>query len=398
MIKKLLPVIAGAAMALSASGLSALAEYIEIETDKAETTSDGISCVLPQDKFSAAQITNETSITVKYEGGEDSAESPVKLMLTYWNSESEANGGAGEPAVCEVIPSAFGDGEATADYKDLLKGIGSADFSPVMEIAVAANGAEITCKSVTANNAAARDDVKDSTNPVAFDVSAAKDSSNWSQSVSYDFNVFDASRMTTSSKVIVNFECDEEEPESSPVELIIQSWEDPDTPMNDGGNVWAKVAPADFGDGWAVFNYVDMIEAYGSADFSKVSAINVGDTGTFTIKCTGMYITNCKLVGSHVIPEDEDASSESEDASAAEESVAESAPETTTTAAAAPAPEETTAASAAESSSSSGSNVIFVVIGVVAGIVLAVAVLFIILGRKSKESYDVESHQFVKKK
>ena len=398
MIKKLLPVIAGAAMAFSASGLSALAEDIEIETDKAETTSDGISCVLPQDKFSAAQITNETSITVKYEGGEDSAESPVKLMLTYWNSESEANGGAGEPAVCEVIPSVFGDGEATADYKDLLKGIGSADFSPVMDIAVAANGSEITCKGVTANKASAREDVKDSTTPVALDVSAAKESSNWSQSVSVDFNVFDASRMTTSSKVIVNFECDEAEPESSPVELIIQSWEDPDTTANVEGKVWAKVAPADFGEDWAVFNYVDMIEAYGSADFSKVSAINVGDTGISTIKCTGMYVTGCKLVGSHVIPEEEDASSESGEASAAEEPAEVSSPETTTTAAAAPAPEETTAASAAESSSSSGSNIIFIVIGVVAGIVLAVAVLFIILGRKSKESYDVESHQFVKKK
>ncbi|MBR1764263.1 MAG: hypothetical protein IJ746_02610 [Ruminococcus sp.] len=395
MIKKILSILAGAVLAVSAFAMSASAEDIEVKSSTSKSTSEGVSYVIPQAKFSPVQISNSTSITINYEGGEGAAESPVKLVLTYWNSDSDANGGAGEPATCEVIPATFGDGVATAEHTELIKALGSVDFSPVYEIAVYANGGgEIKCSSVVIKDAVSREEVADSTTPVSIDASSAKESTNWGQSLTAEYTVFDASRMTTSSKVIVNFETDAEDLETSPLELILQSWEDPDTPMNDGGKVWAKVAPAELGEGYAVFNYVDMIEAYGTADFTKLSAINVGDTGTAMIKCTGMYITNCKPDGNHYVAEEESDSSE-EEAESVEGSKAET---TTTKAAAAPAEETTTASTADSGSSSSGSNIIFIVIGVVAGIVLAVAALFIILGRKSKESYDVESHQFVKKK
>ena len=41
---------------------------------------------------------------------------------------------------------------------------------------------------------------------------------------------------------------------------------------------------------------------------------------------------------------------------------------------------------------------IFIVIGVVSGIVIAIVALYVFLGKKSKETYDVNSHKFVNKK
>lgn len=400
MIKKLLSFIAGAALAVSAA-LPAAAEDIEVKVSGAQETSDGISYHIPESKFLAAQMQKDAVLNISYSGGEDAAESPVKLIVTYWDSESSENGGAGAPATAEIIPEEFADGTAKITNQQFIKATGSIDFSPVIDLAVAANGGStIKCTNVTAEGVLSRDELAaaGTTTAVSIDTSAAKESSNWGQSISVNFNEFDGSRMTTTTKVIATFECDEEGLEASPAELILQSWEYPDSPKASAdGKIWAKIPAESFSDNYAVFSYVDMIEGYGTADFTQLSSISIGDTGTAQIKCTGLYITDCKPTGSHKTDEDEDSADESgaEESETEEVSEEEKPAETTTTAATTPAPETTTAA--ASDSSSSGSNIVFVIIGVVAGIAIAVAALFIILGRKSKETYDVQTHKFIKK-
>ncbi|MBQ6633411.1 MAG: hypothetical protein IJH80_04435 [Ruminococcus sp.] len=73
---------------------------------------------------------------------------------------------------------------------------------------------------------------------------------------------------------------------------------------------------------------------------------------------------------------------------------------TTTTKPAESAADQTSAAAASstgESSSSTGNNIVLIIIGVVGGLVLAGVLVFILLGRKSKEAYNVNRHRFIKK-
>ncbi|MBR1393787.1 MAG: hypothetical protein IJ561_08155 [Ruminococcus sp.] len=391
-MKKILSMLCGAAAALSMGVICAAAEDITLEAKGAEETADGISYVITSDDLIAAQITSDTEFTVSYTADADPGVCPIKLLVSYWSDDGE-HGGVGSPVTAELIPETYEDGKATIAYSELMKAIGQGEFDPIFEMAVAANGASVKCTGVSATNAKSREDLvaKDILSPFSVDVSEAKEVTNWGQSISARTEFFDASRMTTKSRVLVYFTADDEY-ENCPVELIMQSWEFPDTPeASEDGKVWAKAQAADYGDGWALFNYTDLIETYGTADFNQVSAINVGDTNQCSIICTGLYITNCKAIGTHKSNEETDESSE--DASSEEPAVTTTtttaAPETTTTAAA---PE-----SVAEEKSSTGTNIVLIIIGVVAGVGIAVAALFIILGRKSKETYDVKTGKFIKK-
>lgn len=117
-------------------------------------------------------------------------------------------------------------------------------------------------------------------NTVSFDVSAAPVIEPWS-SYAISMEHYDPTKITSASEVIVNFTYEEVNPvaegseKECPIELIVQSWSFPDTPMaNSSGGVWAKVAPYEWDDTHAKFSYDDMVAAYGTADFSGVDALN----------------------------------------------------------------------------------------------------------------------------
>ncbi len=123
----------------------------------------------------------------------------------------------------------------------------------------------------------------------------------------FGFDHYDATKFTADTEIIVTYshefiaaendiEGEEEEYRSEcPVEIILQSWSNPDTPMvNATGGVWAKVAPYEWGDGVAKFNMSDMITAYGIEDFSGVDSINVGATAHAVLTVTSFKITNCE--------------------------------------------------------------------------------------------------------
>lgn len=197
---------------------------------------------------------------------------------------------------------------------------------------------------------------------VTIDVSSAKpavvDAGNRQQSVKISFDQFDTTRLTDQSEIIVDFRIDEkgnDDADSNPVELVVQSWEGAKTPKSDSqGNIWQIVKASSCTDSQAVFKYSDMVDAYGSSDFNLMSAIYVEAGSSSTITATGMKATNCLAKGTHK----EDATNPSK----------------------------------------SGGNMLFIIIGIVSGVVGCIAVVFLILSKKSDKAFDVATGEYISKK
>ena len=151
---------------------------------------------------------------------------------------------------------------------------------------------------------------------VELDCTAATVSDNWAQSAKFTYSPedpnaptgFDATRMTEDSVVRVSYELIEvhELPEGEatgyPVELVFQSWSDPDTPLTDSdGRVWATVAPSsiDEGNNIEYFKYSDIAKAYGTNDFGKVDRMLFSSTNDAKMKVTSVTVTECKETGDH---------------------------------------------------------------------------------------------------
>lgn len=126
-----------------------------------------------------------------------------------------------------------------------------------------------------------------------IEITTANTVSSW-ENIPVSMDHYDASKFTEQTEVIVTYSYTTDVPEECPIELIVQSWSNPDTPMvNASGGVWAKVEPASWDDTTAVFSYADMVAAYGTSDLSGVDSINVGATASSTITVTNLRFTNC---------------------------------------------------------------------------------------------------------
>lgn len=170
----------------------------------------------------------------------------------------------------------------------MKKVVDKMSISSVIKKIISAAGAAVLTFSLAAGVSAA---VKD----FDFDVSNAPVLEPWA-SYAIGMDHYDPTKINADSQVIVSYTFEKltEEKTDAPVELIVQSWSFPDTPMvNSSGAVWAKVAPAEYDDSHAVFNYEDMVTAYGTADFSGVDSINIGATNDVNLTITSCTITNC---------------------------------------------------------------------------------------------------------
>lgn len=400
-MKKAISVLLGTAAAIVLGAFSAAAENIEIPATLAEETSDGISFSISSNKLAASQLKEDSKITVSFTGGEGT-ESPVKLVLDIWDREKKDDFKFGELVTAEVKASECSDGKAVFTYSDIKTALGEAEPSAVVAMDVAAaGGAAVTCTGVEAENVYSYAEMAGNDISRSLHVHARKPvaSENWGQTLTVGVDQFDTSTLTKGSWVIAYFEADtDQELTASPVELILQSTDDKVSPKAKNGTVWAKVAPAMFNNSYAVFDYLSIVDSYGTDDFSCVSTVYVGDTGRCAVTCTDLYVLNIKTIA----PEqpEEPVVSEKADESSKQEAVttttaADSSKESASEAAAAV---SSASSSTAEESSSVSNNIIFIVIGVVAGVVLAVAVIYIVLGRKTKKQYDVYRHRYIKKK
>lgn len=127
-----------------------------------------------------------------------------------------------------------------------------------------------------------------------IEITTANTVSSW-ENVPVTMDHYDATKFTEQTEVIVTYSYTTVNEEGEcPIELIVQSWSNPDTPMvNASGGVWAKVAPISWDDTTAVFGYADMVAAYGTSDLTGVDAINIGATADSTITVTKLKFTNC---------------------------------------------------------------------------------------------------------
>lgn len=216
---------------------------------------------------------------------------------------------------------------------------------------------------------------------VTLDCSDAIESEGWTQSVKFGYNRedpngaknFDATRMTPDSVIKVTYDIvedhfDETQATGYPVELIFQSWSYPDSPLagSDGG-LWAKVAPAtvDAATNTEEFAYADIVAAYGSDNFEKVDCVLFGSTNDAKILVTGVTITNCKDEGNHWV----------------DPSIAQAAEE-----------------AEKKEKANTKKNIIGIVVGIAAGVIVAVGVVWFIISSKSREAFDVTTGEFVDKK
>ncbi len=193
------------------------------------------------------------------------------------------------------------------------------------------------------------------TEDVTIDCSSAEAASNWTQSLTIEQGDFSATRLTKDSKIVVTFNSEDVNEKSGnkySAELIFQSWENTTTSVAQDGAVWAKIAPVEFDETTATYDFESIATAYGTDDFSQVYKIMVGATDRAKITVTGVKITNCK----------------------------------------------TKTYAEKEEKDSKGTNPIIIVIAVIAGIAIAVVVIVIIMNKKSSEAFDVSTGKFVDKK
>ena len=157
-----------------------------------------------------------------------------------------------------------------------------------------------------------------------FDISEPVQSNgSWGQSFTYYTandeghpGNFDATWITPDSEVVVDYTY-EGETNKAPLELIWQTWDGPKEADPDVKGKWNKVSPYEYDETSAKFSYEDIVNAYGTDDFSTVYAINVGDTGV-KLTVTGVTITNCDIVEAVETEAETEAETE-EDTEAAEE-------------------------------------------------------------------------------
>lgn len=390
-MKKAFAMLVTAAAALVIGAFSAAAADVNLDTKTAYKDDNAVSFNINSNKLSASRFTDSTSIEVGCTGFEGDT-CPAKLKLSYWKA-SEANDNYGEPASVEVEMKEYKDGKAVFAYEDIKNALGETDPTLVysMDVVVADKNASIgsfDAKNVLSNNEAADQGIL---HTVWVHAKSPQESSNWGQSMTIEVDQFDVSYMTPESKALVLFTSDAaEDVSASPVEFILQSIDDNVSPKAKNSTVWAKVRPITYGNTFAVFAYDDMVNSYGTDDFTCVSTVHVGDTGKNTIAASDLFVFNCKNLHVDEPKPVEESSAAPDESQAAVTTAAptESAPATVTEAAAATEADK----------SSTGNSIIFIIIGVVAGVGIAVAALFIILGRKSKETYDISKHRYVKKK
>ena len=350
-MKKTLSVFMAVIAAAAASTFAAFAGDVELDTKKAVETDKGVTFTANSKDLAASQFTSDTTVKVAYSGG-DGAESPVKLVLGYWDKNDNTEFEFGSPASAEVKASEVKDGEAVFTYADITAALGDNALSSVFAIDVEADGSTVTCTGFTATNVLSSKEMAENDFRRTIRVHAKKPatSENWGQSISVGVDQFDVSTMAENSFVIAIFESDlDKDVVSAPVEFIMQSTDDTVSPKAKNNTVWGKVAPVLFNNKYALFDFESMEEPEVSEN-SEAAADN------------------------------------------------NNAVETTK-----PADTQTPAAVTSKDNSSSdnkddeGSNFKLIVIGIVAGVIVAAGVIFLILGKKSRETYDVNKHRYVKK-
>lgn len=401
---KLMICTAAAAFTALTAALTASAEDVMIDvSDAKEASGWAQSVTIKKETFDARRLSKKSTVKVAFEAGEYDHEAitdpPIELIFQSWDNTTSPNADSEGAVWARVAPSECNEASAVFTYDAIVESYGTDDFSQVMAICIGDTDiAPIKVKAVQITECAKDMGVND----VVIDCSEAKDSAHFSQSIIVDYSVFDMTRMTKESEIVAKYTTDAEDEaslKSSPIQMVIFCDKNSNSPYaKDDGSTWITIEPDSFKDGRAVFKYQTIVDAYGTADFSRVTSMKFGDTGDIMIKVNALSILKCvsEDKGTHVAEEKADDSSGDESAADESSTVEESQPDSSSAA-------DTSSAPAAASTDSSsdkdgGSSITMVIIGIIAGVVLAVVVVFIILTKQSSQEYDISKRRMVSKK
>jgi len=204
---------------------------------------------------------------------------------------------------------------------------------------------------------------------VELSVVRAKMAPNWGQSITYTGDEFGIANMTENTEILIEYETEEGlMPDNGyhPVEIILQNYVvDP--------QIWAQIAPIEFDETSAKFNYADLVAIYadygGAEDFTDVNNVCFGAT-MVGAKVTKVTITNVD------VPE---VTTTTTAATTTEATTTEAVTEATT--------EATTAATTAAPAAEKKSGGIPIVLIVVITVVVAVSVVVTLIVIKSKRRF-----------
>ncbi len=316
-------VFAAAALGISVCAFPVIAADYEADVSSAvKSNSWGQSFKLYSTDFDPARLTEDSEFVVEYSIVGDVPElttSPVELIAQCWmvtDAETGEDSSDGE-IWAKVAPYEYNETKASFKYNDILKsyisvaeknGLESAgditDLSGVLCFNVGDTGqCTILCKKLTVTNVSEASDTK-SEALTGINAYIPVESPGEYKGTEEIFKVtkfdFDATRLNKDSKMIIHYDTMSSTPAFSPVNVVLISTENTTVPENirdEEGNVSEKLAlPEFYDDTQTVFNCAQILNAYGTGDFSQLYDFSVVGTNQ-PITVTGVEFTNVNPFG-----------------------------------------------------------------------------------------------------
>lgn len=320
-ISKIISVLTSAVIAVSMCSMTAFAEDYEADVSSAEKASDwGQTFRLYSDVFDPSSLNEDSEIIVEYtlKSSENSEEFyPVELIAQSWEVTDEETGEMISDGEIwgKVAPSEYDDSHAVFTYGDILAGYKAAapdpdsieDLSGVLCINVGATnqGTVLCTKFTVTNSTGGGSSTVELTGINAF--VPVEDPAEYSGSGEI-FRVtrddFDATRLNSGSNIIIYYNQMTTAPAFCPVNLVLCSTGNTTVPENkrdaDGNVSITLAAPISYDSTHAVFSCKQVLNAYGTGNFSELYDFSIVGTSQ-AITVTDVEFSNVNQFGTRSV-------------------------------------------------------------------------------------------------
>lgn len=376
---KLLSVLTSAVIAASMCGITSFAGDYEADVSSAEKASDwGQTFKLYSDVFDPSALTEDSEIVVEYTlklSGDSMTMAPVELIAQSWEVNDEETGEMISDGEIwgKVNPSEYDENHAVFTYEDILAGYKAAadepdsitDLSGVLCINIGVtNQGTVLCTKLTITNIAGSGEdtaAEELTGINSFvPVSEPAEYNGGGEIFRVTKDDFDATRLNSGSEIVIHYQEMTSAPAFCPVNLVLCSTGNTTVPENkrdEEGNVSVKMAmPVSYDSTHAVFNCKQVLNAYGTGNFSELYDFSIVGTSQ-TITVTGVEFTNVNQFGTRSV-----------------------------------------ALSEAEAAAEKKPVPMWLIIVIIAGVVVIVLIALLIYARvNSNRAYDISSGSYIKK-
>lgn len=375
---------AAAAIGIAVCGAAVSAEDFVADVSSAEKASDwGQTYKLYKADFDPARLTEDSEFIVEYsilseDGG--NSEYPVEIIAQCW-VETDENGklsSSGE-IWAKVAPSEYDENRAVYTYADVLaeyqkqaKERNSPDADSITDLSGVlclnvgvTDKRTVICTGLTVTNVTAGSDefgVELTGINQYIPIEEPDEYVGTEEFLRVTKDVFDATRINSGTKLVINYEQMSSRPAFSPIDIVLISTENDTVPENlrdDEGNVSIKMSlPESYDDTKVVFNAQQILSAYGTGNFSQLYDFAfVGTNQAVTV--TSVEFTNVNQFGTR---------------------------------------SEALAQKEAEEQKANEPVSMLLIIGIIAGVVVVILVVIFIYAKvNSNRTYDVAAGSYVKK-